>query len=90
MIASEIDLHARNAYEAHWETQEDTADRSTDPSSMPDHLMIGDITSIYASQLPPFDILTAGGPSQVSALQPSVCSLSWCGHTRIRLRILDF
>lgn len=27
---------------------------------MPEHLMIGDITSVYAAQLSPLDILTAG------------------------------
>eukprot|EP01043_Picozoa_sp_COSAG02_P005810 COSAG02_NODE_160_length_32694_cov_18.496947_4_plen_125_part_00 len=59
VLAAEIDSHARQAYEAQWGAR-DQLDRPKDGSSTTGHLMIGDITSVYAAQLSPIDILTAG------------------------------
>jgi DNA (cytosine-5)-methyltransferase 1 len=73
VVASELDGAARAAYRRHW------------PPAPPDgsgggggggELVVGDITGVYAAQLPAFDVLTAGFPcqpfSERSATQPGL------------------
>ena len=58
VFASEIDRGAATTYRANWPVKAEPG-RAVEGDTL-----VGDITALYAAQLPAFDVLTAGFPCQ--------------------------